>query len=171
MNEYLEIGEAVATHGIRGDIKLYPWSDSPSSLLKLKTVYTAPDGSGAFGVEKMSQQRNMILMKLAGVDSVEDARHFIGRTFYAPRTAFRLGKGKYFVADIIGLRVEDAETGRVYGTVADVLNNGAHDYYEIRSEDGCTYYMPAIGEFIAETDIEGGRIAVRPIRGMFGDED
>ena len=85
MKKYLEIGEVVSVHGLRGDIKLYPWSDSAAALAKLKRLFFDDKGERLYKPEKISIQKNMLLVKLQGVDSVEAARSYIGKTVFAAR--------------------------------------------------------------------------------------
>ena len=171
MKKYLEIGEIVSVHGLRGDIKLYPWSDSAAALAKLKRLFFDDKGERLYKPEKISIQKNMLLIKLQGVDSVEAARSYIGKTVFAAREDIPLPKGSYFVQDLLGLKVVDAESGVTYGEISEVRNNGAHDYYYVKSESGAVNYFPAVPEFLVSTDIEKGQVLVKPIEGMFADEN
>ena len=91
--------------------------------------------------------------------------------FRINRDDVELPEGLHFVQDLIGCAVEDAETHEVYGEIIDVSNNGASDIYEIRKPDGKTVWFPAVEAFLASTDIDAGKVLVRPIGGMFDDED
>ncbi len=170
MKNYLEIGEVVTVHGLRGQIKLYPWSDSPACLAKLPEIFLA-EGAKGVKVEQISVQKNMLLIKLAGCDSVESARAYIGKTLYARREDIPLAPGSHFVQDLIGLRVCDAHSGRCYGRVEEVRNNGAHDYYSVRTPGGSLCFFPAVEEFLHSLDLEKGEVLIKPIEGMFPDED
>lgn len=171
IKQYLEIGEIVSTHGIAGEMKLYPWADSADSLRRVKNVYT--DGTGAVPLKVRSTRthKRMLLITLDGVDSVEDARKYIGKVLYADRKEIRLPKGANFVADLLGLEVRDARDGSHIGTVADVTNTGTQDLYHVRLDSGEVRLVPGVEAFIKDIEIEKGYVTILPIRGLLSDED
>lgn len=170
MKQYIEIGEIVTTHGIGGEVKLYPWCDGPQFVTGFKRVYFSANGGTAVGVSARVQ-KNMALLKLEGVDTVEAAHALIGKIVYISRADAKLPKGRYFVQDLMGLTVKDAQTGKVYGTISNVSHPGSSDIYEIKAEDGETYLFPAVEEFLGGIDFETGEVLVKPIEGMFTDAD
>ena len=171
MKQYLEIGELVTTHGVGGELKLYPWSDSADQLGAVRAVYLDEAGGTKLEVESLRIQKNMNLIKLKGYDAVEAARALVGKTLYAARAELPLPKGRYFVADLLGCRVEDADTGEEYGVLCDVTDNGAHGVYHIRRAGGEVRMLPAVEPFLVATDVEAGVIKIRPIEGMMTDAD
>lgn len=165
-SDYLECAKAVATHGVAGALKLESRCDSPDVLASLPDLY-AKEGKEyvRLKVEKASVFKNFVIAKLSGIDSVERAAEYKNRIFYAARSDFKLEEGAYFIADIIGLEVIDADDGRVYGRLSDVSNYGASDIYTVKTESG-ERMMPAVPEFVVKVDPDRG-IFVRPIEGMF----
>ena len=109
----------------------------------------------------------MLFRSLEGVESVEEARRLVNRVLYAARSDIRLPKGRYFVQDIVGCTVADAQTGAEYGVVTNVTRPANCDIYEIKTPSGETVLFPAVPEFLGEVDVENERITVRPIEGMF----
>ncbi len=111
----------------------------------------------------------MIIAKIKGIDSPEQAQAMRGKVLYLDRGDAGLPEGSYFVADLIGLEVRD-ESGRTYGRITDVLQTGANDVYEIKNDNGKLYYIPAIPSVVLLTDIQAGVMTIYPMEGLF-DED
>jgi 16S rRNA processing protein RimM len=111
----------------------------------------------------------MVIAKIKGVDTPEQAQAMRGKVLYIDRDDADLPEGSYFVADLIGLEVRD-EAGRVFGVITDVLQTGANDVYEIKNDNGKLYYIPAIPSVVLLTDIQGGIMTIYPMEGLF-DED
>lgn len=170
MKQFLEAGEFVTTHGVTGELKLYPWSDAPDFLLPFHTLYLDKNGAQPLKVEQMRIHKNLCLVKLAGVASIEQARPYIGKTVYIARQDARLPPDKVFVQDLLGARVQDAATGQDYGEITAVTHPGRHDVYEITAADGEKYLFPAVEAFLDKVDVEAGVVRVKPIAGMFEKE-
>ncbi len=168
--EFLEVGEIVTTHGIRGDMRLYPWCD-PGDVERAKKVYFDENGAEEFSVKYIKPHKNVYLVKLKGIDTPEDARKFIGKTLYMNRNDIPMKKGEYFIQDIIGLKVVDSENGTVYGEVYDVAATGANDIYCVRGADKKETWIPAIPQVIDKVDIDSGVLYIIPMKGLFDDED
>ena len=168
MQKYLETGKIVSIHGLKGEVKIQPWCDSPEYLCTFKCLYSK-SGDRVYEIERIRPQGNMIIAKLKGIDTPEQAQALRGRILYIDRDDADLPEGSYFVADLIGLEVRD-ESGRSYGVISDVLHTGANDVYEIKSNDGKLYYIPAIPSVILSTDIQDGIMVIYPMEGLF-DED
>ena len=168
--EYLEVGEIVTTHGIRGDMRLYPWCD-PGDVEHAARMYLDEKGEQEFRVQYVKPHKNVYLVKLKGIDSPEDARKFIGKTMYMKRGDIPMKKGEYFIQDIIGLKVVDSESGACYGEVFDVASTGANDVYAVRDEGGKETWIPAIPQVIDKVDLVGGILSITPMKGLFDDED
>ena len=163
---YLECGKIINTHGVRGDVKLESYCDTPEVLQGLGRVYLKEKGGyREVRVLHASVFKTFVLMSLEGVSDVDAAVLLKNRTVYAAREDLPIEEGSYFIADLIGLPVIDAESGRVYGTLSDVLNYGASDIYTVKTESG-DRMMPAVEEFVDRVEIGTG-IYIRPIEGMF----
>ena len=164
--QYLECGKIINTHGIAGAVKLESWCDSPEVLASLETVYFKK-GEIYKPVEvlRASVFKRFVLMTLEGVTDIDAAAALKETVVYAHRDELPIEEGQHFIADLVGLPVIDADSGREYGILDDVINTGASDIYVIKSEDG-EKMMPAVDEFVKEIDLERG-IFVTPIEGMF----
>ena len=167
--EYLECGQIVSTHGVKGNVRLENRCDPPKVLSSLKRMYKKKgDTYIEMKVESSSIQKTMVLTKFEGIDSVEEAAAMRGTVLYARREDFRLRKGDYFWADIMGLPVIDNESGEVYGTLSNILTPGAHQVYVVKREAG-DFMIPAVPEFVKEISLGEERaegIYVSLIEGM-----
>lgn len=166
---FLECGKIVATHGLRGEVKVLPWCDGPEALLPFDTLYL-DGGATPLAVEKSRTAKGTVLVKFAGYDSPEAAQPLRGRVLYLDREQDTLEDGQYYIQDLIGLTVADAGTGEVYGTLSDVTETGANDVYHIAFPDGKTRLIPAIPQVIRSIDIDGGRMEICPLEGLFDDD-
>ena len=168
MQQYLEAGKIVNLHGVRGDMRIECYCDSPKILSEIKTLYLrAPDGSYTpHKCARMQVYKGMVLARFEGVDTYEAAAVFKNQTVFADRTDIPCKTGTYFIADLLGLPVIDAENGTVYGKMSDVVNYGAGNLYEVTSDEGKVFLVPAIPQFIARVELEKG-VFVTPIGGLF----
>lgn len=165
MKQYLEIGKIVSVFGLKGEVKVQPWCDSPELLCEFDTLYWK---SGTpVKVERARVQKNIVVMKLSGCDTVEEAQKLRGRVLYMNRDDVELEDGSYFVQDLIGMKVLDAVSGEEYGELTEVSETGANDVYHIKSPEGKMYYIPAIPDVVKETDIEGQVMKITPLPGLF----
>ncbi|MBR6917260.1 MAG: 16S rRNA processing protein RimM [Clostridia bacterium] len=170
LKEYLECARAVNTHGVAGMLKMENRCDSPEVLAKLKTMYIKRGEEYVpMKVTRASVQKTMVLVKFEGVDSFEDAIKYKNEIFYAARGDFRLRRGDFFIADIIGLPVYDDADGRTIGTMKEVLSPVGQQVYVIEKPDGRTFMVPCVPEFIKEVSFGDSRdagIYVKLIEGM-----
>ncbi len=172
IKEYLEIGEIVGTHGVRGELRLNPWCDSPDFASKFKTLYYDSNGGCAAHIKNARPHGNIVLLTIEGVDSVEKAQRMRGKILFMKRSDAKLPEGRYFIAELIGCTVYDADCPeKVYGTLSDVSATGANDVWHITSKDGKEYLIPAIPDVVIETDVASDRVVIRPLKGIFDDED
>ena len=160
MKEFLDCGQIVNTHGVRGEVRIVPWADSPEFLCQFSTLYI--DGAPR-RVQSGRVHKGSVIAKLVGVDTVEEAMLLRDKTVQIRRADTKLPDGAFFLADIIGLKVVDEE-GRTLGTLKEVLSPSVQQVYVVEGER--EILIPAVPEFILETDIEGGYIKVRLIEGM-----
>ncbi|MEE1319459.1 MAG: ribosome maturation factor RimM [Ruminococcus sp.] len=168
--QYLDSGKIVGTHGIKGEVRIDPWCDSPEFLCMFKKLYLDEKGETFIEV-KSRPHKNITLAKIKGIETVEEAERLRGKIVYINRNDINLEEGVNFVQDLIGLEVRDADDETVYGKISDVLRTGANDVYEITDSDGKKYLAPVIDEVIIETDIDNGFVLIRPMKGIFDDED
>lgn len=161
-NQFLEAGEIVNTHGIRGEVKILPWADSPEFLRQFPCFYL--DGKPV-KVCSARVHKQMLLAKLEGIETVEDAMRLKGKVISIDRSSVTLPEGRHFLADLMGLRVLDSATDQELGTIADILTTPAHEVYVVRG-GGKEYMIPAVDVFLVETNVEEGYIKVALIEGM-----
>ncbi|MEA4965204.1 MAG: ribosome maturation factor RimM [Oscillospiraceae bacterium] len=161
--QYLETGEVVSTHAMRGEVKVLPWADGPDFLLQFKTLRV---GGRDYEVERSRVQQTCVLLKLRGVDTVEQAMALRGKIVAFDRTGVQPEAG-YFIADLLGLTV--LEGGHEIGKIADVLQYPGNDVWVVRGEH--EYLIPAVKEFITEVCPADGIVHVRLIEGMRTDEN
>lgn len=170
IKEYLELGQIVGTHGVRGELRFNPWADSPAFAASFKKLYTDPDGKNAVSVNSRPHG-NVVLMKMQGVDTVEAAAALRDKILYIKRSDASLPEGTWFIQELIGCEVSDADSEKKYGTLSDVSETGANDVWHIRDENGKEYLLPAIKQVVIETDVAANRILIRPMKGIFEDAD
>lgn len=168
--QYIDTGVIVGTHGLRGEMRVQPWSDSPEFLTGFSTLYLDKEGKTSLRVRSARVHKNVVLLTADGVDSIEAAERLRGRVLYFDRADVTLEEGRHYVQDLIGCRVSDADTGEEYGTLTDVLATGANDVWQVTDENGREYLVPVIPEVVVSVDVDAQRIALRPIGGIF-DED
>ena len=165
MEQLLETGKIVTLHALKGEVKVEPWCDSPELLAEFDELYL--DGRWV-NVERARVQKRMVIMKLEGYDTPEEAAKLIGKVLYIDRDQLELDEGTYFIADLIGMKVVDAdEPEKVYGTLTQVSETGANDVYHILFADGVTRYIPAIPLVVISTDVENKVMTIRPLEGLF----
>ncbi len=158
--QYIEAGKIVNTHGVRGEVKIQVWLDSPEFLRRFKTIYI--DGKP---VKMLSARvhKGFVIVQLEAIDDINAAMALKNRIVYIDRADAKLGRGEYFLCDIIGSRVVD-ENGTEIGTLEDILETPASSIYIVRGET--EHMIPAVPEFIIKTDAENGVITVHLIEGM-----
>lgn len=167
--EYLEIGKIVGTHGIKGECRVELWCDSGEFFSFFKNLYLDNRGKEKLTV-KSRPHKNIALMKIKGIDNIDDAIPLVGNVLYMNRKDCPLPDDIYFIQDIIGCVVKDVCDGTQYGNVTDVLYTGANDVYEIKNDEGKTYLIPKIDDIVKEVNVDEEYILIKPMKGLF-DED
>lgn len=170
--EYLELGKVQNTHGVRGELRVEPWTDSPDVFDEVDTVYLKKDGQEPYRVVSWRPHKHLVLLTLQGVGDVDTAARLKNRTLYVRREDLEhlLPEGRNFIAEMIGCEVRDADTGAVYGTIRDIYDRGANNIWEIRSGDR-EYLMPDIPGIVVSVDVEEEVALVRPIPGIFDEAE
>ena len=160
--QYLEAGEIVSTHGVRGEMKVLPWSDGPDFLLDFSRVRI---GTTEYAVESCRVQKTCNLLKVQGVDTVEQAQALRGKTVEVYRQD--APADLIFVAELIGMDV--VTDGKSIGALSDVLDYPGNKVYVVKGEH--EYMIPAVSQFIENIDMDASVIRVRLIEGMRTDEN
>lgn len=168
--KYIECGKIINTHGCRGGLKLDSWCNTAEDLANMHRIFLEENGTYIkYKVKKSAIFKQFVLFDLEGITDMDQAMALKNRTVYALREDFDLDEGEYFIADVIGLPVIDADTLKQYGTVKDMINRGASDLYVVDTPYG-ECMIPVVDEFIDRVDLQKG-VFVRPIEGMFVTED
>ena len=170
MKKYIETGKIVGTHGIKGMVRVQPWSDSGEFLSGFKTFYLDEKGEKKIEVKSAKPHGNVVLMALKGVDTIEDAERLRSAVIYIDRNDVELPEGRYFIDDLIGCSVYDALSNEVLGELVEVSSTGANDVWHIK-KNGKEYLVPAINEVIVSVNIEEETLVIKPLKGIFDDED
>ena len=164
MKQYLEVGKVTNVHGLMGEVKVQPWADSPEFLCQFKTLYV-DEAHFPMTVQRARVHKNMVIIKFDGPTDVPSALSLRNAVLYIDRSDVSLPEGAFFLADIYGLEVRDAATGEVLGKIADVLTLPANNVYVVRG--GARELMiPAVPQFIAETNVEEGFLRVNMMEGL-----
>lgn len=167
---FLETGKIVGTHGIKGMVRIQPWSDSGEFLAEFDRFYLDSAGESSVEIKSIQPHGNVVLAKLAGIDTIEQAEQYRGRIIYINRDDVELPEGRYFVEDLIGCSVYAADGQTLLGTLSDVSQTGANDVWHITKE-GKEYLVPAIDEVIVSVDTDAARVVLDPMKGIFDDAD
>jgi len=170
MDELLQVGIITSTHGVRGEVKVYPTTDDVKRFKKLKDIILDT------GKEKLSLEiegvkffKQMVILKFKGLDNMNDVEKFRQKSLYVTRAnAVRLRKDEYFIADLIGIKVFD-EGNKELGVLEDVMVTGANDVYVIKMTDGRELLLPAIKQCVLEVDVPEGRMKVHVLEGLLED--
>ena len=171
LKEFLEAGRIVGTHGIKGELRVDPWCDSPDFLAQFKTRYTK-DGAQALEVISSRVHKNLLLVQLKGIDTIEQGDRMRGKVLFIKRSDVTLPKGRYFISDLLGMEVYNADDETVcYGVITDVIKTGANDVYQITDKQQKNYLIPVIDQVVIDTDIQSRKLLIRPMKGIFEDED
>ena len=170
LKQFLETGKIVGTHGIKGMIRVQGWCDSGEFLQQFKYIYGDSEGKTKYTVKSVQPHGNIVLMALKGVDTIEQAEALRNKTIYIDRKDVNLPEDRYFIADLIGCTVRDADSDKILGTLTEVSETGANDVWHIE-KDGKEYLVPAIDEIIMSVNVKDEDIVIRPLKGIFDDEN
>lgn len=167
MEDMLRVGVIASTHGVRGEVKVFPTTDDASRFNMLKQV-TLDTGKEQIllEIEHVKFFKNMVILKFRGYDSINDIEKYKSRDLLIPRSqAVELHEDEYFIADLIGLAVVTDE-GAALGTLKDVLETGANDVYIVARPGGKELLLPAIGDCVLDVDLKEGRMTVHIMDGL-----
>ena len=160
-SKLLQAGKIVNTHGIRGEVRIEPWADSPAFLANLDTLYI--DGKPT-GVVSARVHKGYLIASLEGIFDIDGAIRMKNKTVCICRDDVELEDGQNFIADLIGLRAIDEKTGEELGVISDVLPRPANNVYVIKGER--EILVPAVPDFVKEISIPNGYIKFSLIDGM-----
>ncbi len=167
MTKYLEIGKIVNTFGIKGMVKVKPFTDDIGKFENLKKVYIGNENNKKeYEIEKSQEHKNMALIKFKGIDTVEQANSLRDNLIIVDRDNLEpLEEGRYYYVDLIGLEVYTDE-GKLLGTVKEVYNTGSNDIYVVKNNKEKEILLPGIHEVLKKIDIDNKKITVHIIPGL-----
>lgn len=161
--DLLEVGKIVNTHGLRGEVKVVTWTDTPDVFEDLEYVYC---GSEKLTVQNIKYQKNNLIVKFKEIPSIDDAEKYKNKVLSAERDMLgELPEGTYYIADLIGLDVID-DNGNKVGVLADVFNTGSNDIYEVKREGQKPLLLPVIDDVVLKVDMENKQIIVHIMEGL-----
>lgn len=163
--EFLEAGKIVTTHGIRGEVKIMPYTDIPDILCEFDRLFIGKNKDEIF-IERSRVFKNTVIAKIEGIDTPEQAEKLRNKMLYMHRDDLELDDDTYFIQDLIGMEVKDADSGELYGKIDDVMQTGANDVYVIKDGEK-EYLVPAIADVVISTDIDNNIMTIRPLDGLF----
>lgn len=167
MDNLLRVGVISSTHGVRGEVKVYPTTDDVNRFKSLKNVIL-DTGREPMDLEIQGVKffKNMVILKFKGYDSIDDIEKYKGKDLLITRDqAVELGPDENFIFDLIGLRVV-TEDGEDFGTLTDVIKTGANDVYEVKTAEGKEVLLPAIKECVLNVDLTEGIVTVHIMDGL-----
>ncbi|WP_394522181.1 ribosome maturation factor RimM [Lacrimispora sp. JR3] len=167
MENLLRVGVISSTHGVKGEVKVFPTTDDAGRFKNLKKVIL-DTGREQMDLEIQGVKffKNMVILKFKGYDSINEIEKYKGKDLLITRDqAVDLGPDENFIVDLIGLRVI-TEDGNEFGTLTDVLKTGANDVYEVKTTDGKEVLLPAIRECVLKVDLENKTVTVHIMDGL-----
>lgn len=167
MEDKLQVGAITSTHGVRGEVKVFPTTDDPKRFKRLKEVILDTGKEElVLEIEGVKFFKQFVILKFKGLDNINDVEKYRQKNLYVTRkNAVRLRRDEYFIADLCGMRVVDEEEQPV-GILKDVLETGANDVYIITMEDGRELLLPAIKQCILNVDVENNVMKVHILEGL-----
>lgn len=164
---FLKIGQIVNVHGIKGEIKVYPYTDDIVNLSKKKYVYLDESIESKININLCRIQKNMLLVKFEKIDTVEEAEKLRNKYIYVLKEELdSLEEDNYYVDDLLSMQVVDIKNNKAIGTITYVFNTGANDIYEVLLEDGKKAYLPAIKQVVKKVDIDEKKMYVELMKGL-----
>ncbi len=167
MDDLLQVGAITQTHGVRGEVKVFPTTDDPKRFKRLKSVLL-DTGSGIMElkIEGVKFFKQYVILKFEGLDNANDVEKYKKKNLYVTReNAVKLGKDEYFIADLIGMKVFE-EDGSEIGELKDVITTGANDVYVVEGFKYGEVLIPAIKDCILKVDMEERRMEVHLLPGL-----
>ena len=166
MEDLLKVGVITTTHGVRGEVKVFPTTD-PERFLDLEyVILDAGREMKKLEIRNVKFFKNLVILKFDGIDNINDIEKYKGKSLLVDREhAVKLKKDEYFIADMIGMDVF-TEEGELFGALKDVMETGANDVYIIEMTDGKEVLVPAIKQCILDVDIENRKMVIHLLEGL-----
>lgn len=167
MEKRLQVGVISSTHGVRGEVKVFPTTDDVTRFKKLKEVILVTDKTEkVLKITSVKFFKQFAIVKFEGIDTLNDVEVYKGASLFVDRkNAVKLQKDEYFIADLIDLEVVDEQENKL-GTLVDVMQTGANDVYIVKNDEGKELLFPAIKECILDIDFKNGKMTVHVMDGL-----
>ena len=166
MEDLLKVGVITTTHGIRGEVKVYPTTDADRFLDLEYVLLDTGREKRKLEIENVKYFKNLVILKFRGIDNINDIEMYKKRELWIPREEGQeLGEDEYYIADLLGMNVV-LEDGTEFGTLKDVMETGANDVYIIDSNEHGEVLLPAIKECILDVDLEKNTMTVHLMKGL-----
>lgn len=167
MEQLLQVGVISSTHGVRGEVKVFPTTDDVKRFKKVKKVILDTGKEQLpLEIEGVKFFKQFVILKFRGIDNINDIEKYKGKSLLVDREhAVKLKKDEYFIADMIGMDVF-TEDGELFGALKDVMETGANDVYIIEMSDGKEVLVPAIKQCILDVDIENRKMVIHLMEGL-----
>lgn len=167
MEQFLQVGVISSTHGIKGEVKVFPTTDDNARFQKLKEVLLDTGKERIpLEIQNVRYFKQMVILKFKGIDNINDIERYKGRPLLVKReNALPLNENEYYIADLIGMDVL-TEDGKRFGQLIDVMETGANDVYIIQTDDQKEVLIPAIQECILKVDPEAKQMVIHLMKGL-----
>ena len=169
VREYLELGAIVGAHGLHGELRVHPSCDSPGFCCQFQCLYFDERGESPVRVVSARPHKNVLLLKLEGVASIEAAQALRTQKLFFRRADAQLEEGQYFIAELLGCDIVDYKNPLLhYGTLWDVSKTGANDVWHVRRPDGAQALIPVIDDVVKDVNVSAGIVRIAVMEGLWG---
>lgn len=171
MEKFLKVGAVTAPHGVHGELRVFPTTDDPERFDDLdEVILERKSGREAHTVESVKYIKNMVILKLSGIETMDDAQLCRGCGLYVPREkGVPLEENEYYIADLIGMQVF-TDDGKAFGKLTDVISTGANDVYAVQTDAYGEVLIPAIKACIMSVNVEAGQMKVHLLPGLINEK-
>lgn len=170
IQNWLQVGKIVGSHGIHGAVRVQPWCDGAEVFRSFSVLYLEESDSSPLTISHASAHGNVALLQFDGVDTVEKAEALRGKILFCRREQLALREGQYLILELIGCRVFDEKDDTYLGEICDVTKTGANDVWHIR-HNGNVYLIPAIESVLKEVNVADSVVKIHVLEGIFDDEN
>ena len=166
MEKYLEILEITKPHGLKGEMRAKYYCDDPDEVMEFDILYLGAE-KNPVKLTSCRVSKSMVVIGIDGISTIEQVQKLAGTLIYIDREDVELDEDVWFIQDLIGLDVLDADTGALYGKVEEILQNAPTDVYSVKTAEGKQLLFPAIPEVLIDVNISERKILIRPLEGLF----
>lgn len=166
MEDLLKVGVITTTHGVRGEVKIFPTTDAERFMELEYVILDTGREKRELTIQNVKFFKNLVILKFEGIDNINDIEKYKGKELWVPREeAQELDEDEYYIGDLIGMDVL-LEDGTRFGSLKDVMETGANDVYVVETEEGKEVLLPAIHDCIMDVDIEKNAMTVHLMKGL-----